>query len=712
MILRISVVIPIFDNSRTISEVVKDVLLSSSFPVLIVDDGSQNPVANSLYSWDVRKAIESGRVRVERFEKNQGKGAALRFAIHKLASEGYTHMLTMDGDGQHFAREIHKLVDLAKAHPWDLIVGVRKLQSETVPGISKFGRKFSNFWVRYETGLRVQDSQSGFRLYPLQPVQMQKFVCTQYDFEIEVLIRLLWKGVQVREVEIDVHYPKPSERVSHFHKFWDNFRISCLNIILVSLSLFRSRTKPLELALAAGVGVFIGCTPLFGFHTLIAIGVSLLFRLNLVALWLGTHISMPLLAPILILSEVRVGQWFLGAPAKEGVATSLREWGTGSLLTGLILGTLTFALVLSASGLVHLRNRTVNWSGRTRGTKLGNGILKLVLQHLGLKTGYFCLRCLVPYFYIFAPRSLIGMNEYWRLVSPRDSFFKRQRNILKHYYKFGQVLMDRVYQSFHTSAQFKSISDGIENIQKSLENGKGLILLSGHMGGWDLSAALLGDAGLKQKIRVVEFKADGLTFQNIKNDAATRVDTNKDSQAVFSIHAALRAGEAIGCMGDRPIGPRFELLPLLGRLVAIDMTAFRLAAALEVPLILTFGFKATAERYDFFARPPRYFAFDTTRSRELQCVEWAREYVAEIERCIKKYPDQWFNFYPFWSSLPTSPNGEIEIATKNSLAEDLDTPMSLKPVSVSDPKPIGAAEHKRWPMRSERSESHEEFSEI
>src|SRR3954471_12736173 len=106
MILRICVVIPTFDNSRTISETVKDVLLNTPFPVLVVDDGSETPVANVLYSWEVRNALEEGRVRVVRFEKNCGKGAALKYAIGDLVARGFTHMFTMDADGQHHGYEI------------------------------------------------------------------------------------------------------------------------------------------------------------------------------------------------------------------------------------------------------------------------------------------------------------------------------------------------------------------------------------------------------------------------------------------------------------------------------------------------------------------------------------------------------------------------------------------------------------------------------
>ena len=107
-------------------------------------------------------------------------------------------------------------------------------------------------------------------------------------------------------------------------------------------------------------------------------------------------------------------------------------------------------------------------------------------------------------------------------------------------------------------------------------------------------------------------------------------------------------------MGDRPIGDRFELIPFLGKLAPFDVTAYRLAAALRVPLLVTFGFKSE-EGYDFYARAPRDYQFAPGRSREEQLYEWALDYVREVEHFVKKYPDQWFNFYPFWSALPAAP---------------------------------------------------------
>src|SRR5262249_40096151 len=158
------------------------------------------------------------------------------------------------------------------------IIGNRRMKSETVPESSKFGRKFSNFWVAYQTGLAVRDSQSGFRIYPLFTLQNLKFFTRKYDFEIEALIRLMWKGIKVTETEIEVIYQKGAERVSHFHKFWDNARLSMLNTVLVVLTFLKSRRSPAQLAAAAGVGVMIGTTPFFGLHTLIVAAASFLLR--------------------------------------------------------------------------------------------------------------------------------------------------------------------------------------------------------------------------------------------------------------------------------------------------------------------------------------------------------------------------------------------------------------------------------------------------
>lgn len=674
MILRVCVVVPTFDNPRTISSVVKDIVSKTDFPVLIVDDGSETPVTNVLYSWEVREALEQGRVKVARFEENRGKGAALQFAIERLIAEGYTHMFSVDGDGQHLAREIPKLVEVAKSNPWDLVIGNRRLKSKNVPQISKFGRKFSNFWVQYQTGLQIRDSQSGFRLYPLFPMQTMKFATVKYDFEIEVLIRLMWRGVHVREVDIDVLYPEGSERVSHFHKFKDNARISALNTALVVISLLRSHRSPAQLALAAGIGVFVGCTPLYGFHTLIVAAIAFALRMNVVAAFLGSQVSLPPFVPLIVLASVYLGAHVLGIPESSGMISHFYQYAAGSVVLGLLLGGLAGVGVFLSMTLTRGAKKKSNWSGKTRGGVLGNGFLKLVLKHFGLRAGYFFLNFIIPYFWLFAPNARRGINEYYILMRPEWSWWDRQKAVMRHFFKFGQILMDRVYQGYRGGQQFTTRPEGMHHILEASRSGQGLIMLGAHLGGWDLAAALLGTHGFRDHMHMIEYQAVGLNFKKVKSkldpEYLKTVNSREGENATFEIHQALKRGECVGLMGDRPIGDRFELIPFLGKLAPFDVTAYRLAAALRVPLLLTFGFKSE-EGYDFYARAPRDYEYAPDRSREEQLYEWAIEYGREVESFVKKYPDQWFNFYPFWSALPAAPNGQLACQANNFLLEEL-----------------------------------------
>ncbi|MBC7692408.1 MAG: glycosyltransferase family 2 protein [Methylotenera sp.] len=255
MILRIRVCIPTYKNPLTIASFVKDCLSLTQFPILVVEDGSEVPIRTLLTEFT--EHFKSGRLEVLRLEKNQGKGIALQSAIRESIAKSYTHLLALDGDGQHFASEIPKLVKASEEHPWDLVIGNRRMEGPTVPEISKFGRKFSNFWVKFKTDALVADSQSGFRMYPLFPLQTLRFHTKRFDFEIEVMIRFLWKGIAIREVEIAVHYPEAHERVSHSDKLWDNVRITFLNTLLIVISLLKAPKSPQSLALAVGVGVWV-----------------------------------------------------------------------------------------------------------------------------------------------------------------------------------------------------------------------------------------------------------------------------------------------------------------------------------------------------------------------------------------------------------------------------------------------------------------------
>jgi len=141
------------------------------------------------------------------------------------ASKAADTAITLDADGQHDPADASVLIDAAQGPGRPFVVGARQgMDNPEIPWTSRFGRKFSNFWVRLSGGPRITDSQCGFRVYPLPEILKMKPMARRYQFEVEVLALCGWKKIPVREVPISVVYAPGSERISHFRPFVDFWR--------------------------------------------------------------------------------------------------------------------------------------------------------------------------------------------------------------------------------------------------------------------------------------------------------------------------------------------------------------------------------------------------------------------------------------------------------------------------------------------------------
>lgn len=358
------IVIPVYNHAATLKQVVLGAL-DTGVAVMVVDDGStdETPVP--------RKGLP---VRVIHHDRNQGKGAAILTALQACREKGVTHMVTLDADGQHDPRDIPRFLAAIKTDPHAILVGNRNFNPVTTPWISRFGRRFSNFWFRLQTGRSLQDTQCGFRVYPVMALDRLRLREHRFSFEIEVLVKAAWAGVPLQDVEISVYYPKKSERISHFRPFTDNLRLTILNTRLtlramvpwphrqihsagpnVSLrrplkslrQLLKQNLSPEVLALSAFLGVFLGSLPIIGFHTIAILFAAGYFRLSKVMAIASSQLCMPPFVPALcievgyylrhgvFLTEIsiqtigyqgleRIMEWFLGslvlAPAISLVA--------------------------------------------------------------------------------------------------------------------------------------------------------------------------------------------------------------------------------------------------------------------------------------------------------------------------------------------------------------------------------------------------------
>ena len=219
----ICAVIPTYNNGGTVADVVRGVL-SQGLPVLVVDDGSTDGTADAL------KGLE---ITILRHPKNQGKGRALKTGLEEARRQGYRFALTLDADGQHDPRDIPALV--AAAGERTLVVGSRNLTAEGMPSGNTFANRFSNFWFTVQTGRKLPDTQTGFRIYPLEDLPSLKLLTSRYEAELTLLVFSAWKGLRLVPVPVRVYYPE--DRVSHFRPFADFFRISVLNTVLCVLAL-------------------------------------------------------------------------------------------------------------------------------------------------------------------------------------------------------------------------------------------------------------------------------------------------------------------------------------------------------------------------------------------------------------------------------------------------------------------------------------------
>lgn len=218
---RPAVLIPTKDNVATLGDVVTRAR-QHGLPVFVVDDGSTDGSGD---------AARAAGAQVITHPKNKGKGAALLTGMRAAAKLGHTHVICLDADGQHDPADIPAFAAAIESEPVAIFAGVRDLS--TAPGISRFGRKFSNFWIWVETGWHVGDSQCGFRAYPIAPVLALAMSGGRYELEVEVLARALWTGVPVRDIPCFVYYPPRAERVTSFRPFLDNARITWMNALLV-----------------------------------------------------------------------------------------------------------------------------------------------------------------------------------------------------------------------------------------------------------------------------------------------------------------------------------------------------------------------------------------------------------------------------------------------------------------------------------------------
>lgn len=368
--LRCAVVMPTYNNAGTIAKVISDVKEYAA-DVIVVNDGSTDDTKDILSSISDIKVVD--------YPNNKGKGYALKLGLKKAYEWGFRYAITIDSDGQHYADDIPAFIEKIEEKPDSLLIGARNLTADNMPSKNTFANKFSNFWYKVETGQTLSDTQSGFRLYPLDKLQKIHFITRRYEFEVEIIVRAAWRGVNVENIPIKVYYPPEEERVSHFRPLQDFTRISILNTVLVLYAfllhypwkflqaltysniknfidkqVIHSKDTNLQMAAAMGWGIFCGIIPIWGYQMAFA-GLSAHFmKLNKVVAVVFSNISIPPMIPFLLYGSMLFGSWILNIEnvfsfenvSLSNVGQSLTQYIVGSFALATISGMLVFAIAL------------------------------------------------------------------------------------------------------------------------------------------------------------------------------------------------------------------------------------------------------------------------------------------------------------------------------------------------------------------------------
>lgn len=289
------------------------------------------------------------------------------------------------------------------------------------------------------------------------------------------------------------------------------------------------------------------------------------------------------------------------------------------------------------------------WQGKSKGNKAGYQFFVWVLKNFGVLPAYTLLRFVVFYFFLFSYKS---SRHIYSLYRNKLGFSSLQSivKLYKNYYLLGQGIIDKVVVMSGIRNKFSYNFDGEENLKAIASLQKGGILLSAHIGNWDVAGYLL--KRLDTKIHIVMFDGEHKQIKEYLAAVTGKKSINiifikNDLSHIYEISEAFKNNELVCMHADRFLeGNKTLTTNFMGQMARFPMGPFVLAATFKVPVSFVFAVKESKLQYHFFASKIKNYSH---LEKKTVMQEMLNDFAAEMETTIKKYPEQWFNYYNFWS---------------------------------------------------------------
>lgn len=296
-----------------------------------------------------------------------------------------------------------------------------------------------------------------------------------------------------------------------------------------------------------------------------------------------------------------------------------------------------------SSGSPRAEAAGAGWEGRSRGTPLGHRIFIFLIKHVGLGAAYALLVPVTSYFVLTAGDAGRAYMHFFRRARP-EAGSGRWATLFRAFHSFGQRLIDKVAIAGGLADRFAQHRTGGEHIQALMDAGRGALLISAHIGNWDMAAHLM--KRYKGKVSVVMLEAEDARIRKAVEEATEEkrfevIPLGNDLSHMIRIKAAISEGRLICIHGDRAMaGSRTAKHDFLGAPARFPLGPFAIAATLQVPVCVAFVLRGNDRSYRFHAFPPDPPDRDPKVHLD--------HFVARLEEVAHEHPEQWSNFFEFW----------------------------------------------------------------